>query len=47
MKTAILKISGKTISEFIETNKWIELIKNLYEVYDSVSACSWRWKNNF
>jgi len=36
MKTAILKISGKTISEFIETNKWIELIKNLYEVYDSV-----------
>ncbi len=36
MKTAILKISGKTISEFIETNKWIELIKDLYKVYDSV-----------
>ena len=36
MKTAILKISGKTISEFIETNKWIELIKDLYKIYDSV-----------
>ncbi len=36
MKTAVLKISGKTINEFIETTKWVELIKELYKIYDNV-----------
>ncbi len=36
MKTALIKISGKTITEFLSTNKWIEIINNLKSEFDGI-----------
>lgn len=36
MKTALVKLSGKTISEFLSTNKWIEIFKNLKSEFDGI-----------
>ena len=36
MKTALIKISGKTINEFLSTDKWIEIFKNLKFEYDGI-----------
>jgi acetylglutamate kinase len=36
MKISLVKISGKTISEFLETDKWIKTIKSLKKEYDGV-----------
>jgi len=36
MKIAVLKISGKTISEFTSTDIWINSIKNLYNDFQGI-----------
>ena len=36
MKKALIKVSGKTISNITSDSKWIELLKNIKEEYDSV-----------
>ncbi len=36
MKIALLKLSGKTLTDFIATDKWIESIKNLYSEFDGI-----------
>lgn len=36
MKIAILKISGKTINEFISTGNWIKKIKKLKKIYQGI-----------
>jgi len=37
MKTAVIKISGKTIDEFISTNKWAKLIRDFSQNYDGIA----------
>ncbi len=36
MKTAVLKISGKTLPEFLSTDKWTNTIKSLHKNFDGV-----------
>lgn len=36
MKISLIKISGKTITEFLNTDKWIKTIKSLKKEYDGV-----------
>ena len=36
MKTALIKISGKTISEFLSTEKWIEIFKKMKSEFDGI-----------
>jgi acetylglutamate kinase len=36
MKISLIKISGKTITEFLNTDKWIRTIKSLKKEYDGV-----------
>jgi acetylglutamate kinase len=36
MKISLVKISGKTITEFLTTDKWIKTIKSLKKEYDGV-----------
>ncbi len=36
MKTALIKISGKTINEFLSTNKWIKIFNSLKLEYDGI-----------
>jgi acetylglutamate kinase len=36
MKISLVKISGKTITEFVNTDKWIRTIKSLKKEYDGV-----------
>ena len=36
MKISLVKISGKTITEFLTTGKWIQTIKSLKKEYDGV-----------
>jgi acetylglutamate kinase len=37
MKSAVIKISGKTLNEFISTENWISVIKSLYEDYEGIT----------
>lgn len=36
MKIAVIKISGKTINDFISSNTWTNTISDLYQVYDGI-----------
>jgi acetylglutamate kinase len=36
MKIALLKLSGKTLTDFLSTNKWITAIQNLYKEFDGI-----------
>ncbi len=37
MKTAVIKISGKAINEFSNTDKWISMLKDLYENFSGIA----------
>ncbi len=45
MKIAVLKISGKTISEFISSEIWIDAIKNLYKDFQGIIIVHGAGKN--
>jgi len=45
MRIAVLKISGKTISEFVSTDVWTEAIKNLYNDFEGVVIVHGAGKN--
>ncbi|MHB1688208.1 MAG: acetylglutamate kinase [Ignavibacteriaceae bacterium] len=45
MKIAVLKISGKTISEFTSTGIWINAIKNLYNDFQGIIIVHGAGKN--
>ena len=36
MKTAVLKISGKALNHFLESDDWKNTLNNLYKVYDGL-----------
>ena len=36
MKIALLKLSGKTLTDFVSSVKWIEIIKKLYSEFDAI-----------
>ncbi|HVO74513.1 MAG TPA: acetylglutamate kinase [Ignavibacteriaceae bacterium] len=36
MKIALIKISGKTINEFITTGNWVKKLKKLKKIYDGI-----------
>lgn len=45
MKTAVIKISGKAINEFSSTDKWISVLKNLYENFAAIVIVHGAGKN--
>ncbi len=45
MKIAVIKISGKTINEFLNSGKWIALIKNLYNSFGGIVIVHGAGKN--
>lgn len=36
MKIGVIKISGKTLNDFISTNTWANTISDLYNIYDGI-----------
>ena len=45
MKIAVIKISGKTLNEFLYTDKWISVLKNLYESFSGIVIVHGAGKN--
>ncbi len=45
MKIAVIKISGKTITEFVSSNVWTKIIKNLYNHFEGIIIVHGAGKN--